>query len=306
MAPMDGNETRFLEIGRRLRAYRLGRGLTAEHIADRLGLSRAAIYRLEKGEVVKIETIQRIADLLDVSVASLLGVSVEYYDNAVAYFERMRQLEEEAEQVLAHFSPFSYLLSSDDYARAVAEAIRESTPTDAGDGAAARQVEELIRILQERRGHAGRRKPLIVSIVGLQDLERLLRDGVIGRFDLAPEVWAERRAVARREVKRLADMMREEPMGIQIGLVEETLPQQTFQIFRQKGRTFVAMSPFRFADHPNIRNGVAMVTETPEAVHLFEGLIGTLWQRARKGADGARRLMRLLQTTGDGALREAP
>jgi len=97
-------------------------------------MSRAAIYRLEKGEVVKIETIQRIADLLNVSVASLLGVSVEYYDNAVAYFERMRQLEEEAEQILAHFAPFSYLLSSDEYAHAVELAIRETVIGDVEEG----------------------------------------------------------------------------------------------------------------------------------------------------------------------------
>lgn len=298
MARMDTNEARFLEIGQRLKAYRLGRGLTAEQVADRLGLSRAAIYRLEKGEVVKIETIQRIADLLSVSVASLLGVSVEYYDNAVAYLERMRQLEEGSEQVLAHFSPFSYLLSSDEYARTVTEAIRESISAD-GCGAFEREITEVSRILQERRGHASRRRPGIVSVVGLQDIQRLLRDGIIGRFDLPPEVRAERRAVARREVERLAGLMREEPMGIQIGLVEEALPQQTFQIFRQKERTYVAMSPFRLADHPNIRNGVALVTETPEAVQLFETLIAALWQRARKGRDGADCLIALSQRFDD-------
>lgn len=292
---MKENNSRFLEIGLRLRAYRLGRGITAEQVADRLEMSRAAIYRLEKGEVVKIETIQRIADLLDVSVASLLGVSVEYYDNAVAYFERMRQLEEGAEQILAHFAPFSYLLSSDEYAHAVELAIRETVIGDVEEGEVAPEVEALVRILRERRGHASRRRPGIVSIVGLQDIERLLRSGVIGRFDLPEEEAAERRAVARREILRLADLLEEEPIGIQIGIVEETLPQQTFQIFRQKERTFVAMSPFRFADHPNIRNGVAMVTEAPDAVQLFDNLIASLWRRAAKGREGAERLRHVVE-----------
>ena len=45
----------FEEVGQRLRAYRLGRNLTAEDVAQQLGISRAAVYRLEKGEIVKIQ-----------------------------------------------------------------------------------------------------------------------------------------------------------------------------------------------------------------------------------------------------------
>ena len=44
---------RFTEIGQQLRAYRLESGLRAEEIAARLGVSRAALYRYEKGEVIK-------------------------------------------------------------------------------------------------------------------------------------------------------------------------------------------------------------------------------------------------------------
>ena len=52
---------RFTEIGQQLRAYRLESGLRAEEIAARLGVSRAALYRYEKGEVIKLDTIQRLA-----------------------------------------------------------------------------------------------------------------------------------------------------------------------------------------------------------------------------------------------------
>ncbi len=52
---------RFTEIGQQLRAYRLESGLRAEEIAARLGVSRAALYRYEKGEVIKLDTIQRWA-----------------------------------------------------------------------------------------------------------------------------------------------------------------------------------------------------------------------------------------------------
>ncbi|RYE74113.1 MAG: XRE family transcriptional regulator, partial [Hyphomicrobiales bacterium] len=76
---------RFEEIGERLKAYRLGRRLQAEDVAERLGISRAAVYRIEAGGVVKIETLERLATLLETTVASLLGAGVEYYSSPLSY-----------------------------------------------------------------------------------------------------------------------------------------------------------------------------------------------------------------------------
>src|SRR3954468_14934382 len=87
---------RYEEIGRRLRAFRLGSGLSADEIAKKIGISRTAVYRFEKGEVVKIETLSSLAELLGVSLPTLLGVEIEYISSAVTYFERLRQLEEVA------------------------------------------------------------------------------------------------------------------------------------------------------------------------------------------------------------------
>ena len=84
---------RFTEIGQQLRAYRLESGLRAEEIAARLGVSRAALYRYEKGEVIKLDTIQRLAELLKISPLSLLGIGVEYYSRPIGFFERSRQIE---------------------------------------------------------------------------------------------------------------------------------------------------------------------------------------------------------------------
>ena len=91
---------RFTEIGQQLRAYRLESGLRAEEIAARLGVSRAALYRYEKGEVIKLDTIKRLAELLKISPLSLLGIGVEYYNRPIGYFERIRQIEETADQIL--------------------------------------------------------------------------------------------------------------------------------------------------------------------------------------------------------------
>ena len=91
---------RFADIGQQLRAYRLESGLRAEEIAARLGVSRAALYRYEKGEVIKLDTIRRLAELLKISPLSLLGIGVEYFSRPVAFQERLRQVEEQADQIL--------------------------------------------------------------------------------------------------------------------------------------------------------------------------------------------------------------
>jgi transcriptional regulator with XRE-family HTH domain len=117
---------RFNEIGQQLRAYRLESGLRAEEIAARLGVSRAALYRYEKGEVIKLDTIKRLAELLKISPLSLLGIGVEYYNRPIGYFERVRQLEETADQILQLSGPVCYLTTSDAYDNALAGAFEEA------------------------------------------------------------------------------------------------------------------------------------------------------------------------------------
>ena len=54
---------RYDEIGNRLKAFRLASGLSADEIAKKIGISRTALYRFEKGELAKIETLEKLADL---------------------------------------------------------------------------------------------------------------------------------------------------------------------------------------------------------------------------------------------------
>src|SRR5215468_9621174 len=77
-ASRSAETIRFDDIGNRLKAFRLGSGQSAEQIATRMGISRTALYRLERGEMARIETIAKAAELLNVSMATLLGVGVEY------------------------------------------------------------------------------------------------------------------------------------------------------------------------------------------------------------------------------------
>lgn len=277
----------FRDIGERLRAYRLGRGLAPEVLAERLGISRAALYRAEKGEIRKIEMLTSIADELGVSLPSLLGVGVEYVSTATAFFERMRQMEVECQQIIGLFSPVSYLLTSDAYDEVLREVLKESMPEGADQANGKRAVDALVAILKERKAAFRLRRPLIVSLISSADLERFLLHGLAGRQDLPPAEIVERRRQARREAEYILGLLRDQPIGIQIGIVREPVPATSFQIFRQADRSVLAISPFRLGEQPNIRLGVALITSAPEAMTLHEEIAARLWSESLKGAEAA-------------------
>lgn len=282
----QGESVRSSDIGARLRAYRLGKGLTPDELSQKLGISRAALYRAEKGEIRKIDMLTSIADELGVSLPSLMGVGVEYVSTATAFFERMRQLEERCQQVIGLFSPISYLLTSDDYDAVLREVLNESIPEGA-EAERAAAVDTLLNILRERKETFRLRRPLIVSLISSADLERFLIHGPVGRHDLPDEVVVRRRQMARREAEYILSVLREQPIGIQIGIVREPVPATSFQIFRQADRSVLAISPFRLGEQPNIRLGVALITSAAEAMTLHEDIAARLWSEALKGSDAA-------------------
>ena len=290
----------FDEIGKRLRAYRLGQGLTAEEIAERLGISRAAVYRIEGGEVVKIETLERLAAVLETTLASLLGAGVEYYSNPVSYFERMRQVEELSDQVIAHFPPLSYLLTSDDYPRYLKKTLVEALPSYIDDHEKVeRDIDAIISILDDRKNARKRRGLSIVNFVNLPEIERSLKLGIVGRFNLPADEVQIRRRAARAEIEHLIHLIESEPMGIQIGVIEETLPNITFQLFRTAERTVLGLSPYRLGGElPNIRIGVATFTADEQPVRLYEQFANDLWARAHKGPKAAALLRAVVARSG--------
>src|SRR6202167_1798196 len=199
---------RFDDIGHRLKAFRLGSGLSAEEIAQKLGISRTALYRFEKGEVAKIETLEKLAELLQVSVPTLLGVGVEYLGSAVSYFERMRQIEETAEHIIVLAGPISYVLASNGFDGALGEILRESVP----DGIAKRdralaQIDELMAVLRQRKEPYRRRRPAVVNLIASAEMERFMRNGLVGRHDLPEKVRRQRRVLARAEAEHFIALM---------------------------------------------------------------------------------------------------
>ena len=266
----------------------MGSGLGADEIASKIGISRAALYRYEKGEVAKIETLARMASLLEVSVPTLLGVGVEYTASAVSFFERIRQIEETTEHIIVSSGPVAYLLTTDRYDNVLERALSESLPRQ-GDGSKVgkESVSEIMTLLKDRKKSYRRRQPSIVTVIAADELRRFLRNGLVGKVEMQSRTRRKRREVAIEEMERIARFMEDEPIGVQIGIVEDTLPRTSFHVFRQPDRLVLAVSPYRLGESPNIRVGVGMITSAPEAVELHEQTAESLWKRALKGRDAA-------------------
>jgi len=289
----DSKDVIFAEIGARLKAHRLGQGIAPETLAERLGISRAALYRAEKGEIAKIEMLTAIAEELNISLPTLLGVGIEYVPNAVAFFERMRQIEEDCDQIIGLFSPVSYLVTTDDYDHVLSAVLQESLPEEA-----VQEAMRIMPILMERKRKYKLKRPLLASIISDADLVRFMQDGLEGRAGLPPEVIAERRAMAVAEVRHIIDMLREPDIGVQIGVAREPIPSTSFQIVRKAGHATLTVSPFRLGHNPNIRIGVGFITTAPEAIELHEGIAKRLWDSALRGGAAADHLEALIAQHG--------
>jgi hypothetical protein len=216
----------------------------------------------------------------------------------VSYFERMRQIEETAEHIIVLAGPISYVLASDGFDGALGDILRESVP----DGIAKReralaQIDELMAVLRSRK-ETYRRRPAIVNLIAAAEMERFLRNGLVGRLDLPDTTRRARRALARAEAAHFTALMENEPIGVQIGIVRDTLPHTSFQIFRQPDRKILALSPFRLGEEPNIRTGVAMITSAPEALALHETMARELWASALKGPAAVRFMRAMMEKVG--------
>jgi transcriptional regulator with XRE-family HTH domain len=289
-------DLRFDEIGQRLRAYRLASGLSAEEVAHSIGISRTALYRFERGELAKIETLGRLAELLNVSIPTLLGVGIEYVSTAIAYFERTRQIEEQAEQIVVLAGPLSYLLASDQFDSILRDILRESVPVDLPEyEKVLADIPQILGILSARKEAYQRRRPAITNLVSGLEIERLLRSGFTGTAFLPPDIRQQRRELARLEVKHLVGLLVKEPIGVQIGVVPDALPQTGFQMFRLPSRKILTLSPYRLGEHPNVRVGVSMITSAPESLALHERTVDQMRSRALSGEAASEYLRSLME-----------
>ena len=286
---------RFAEIGQQLRAYRIESGLRAEEIAARLGVSRAALYRYEKGEVIKLDTVKRLAELLKVSPLSLLGIGVEYYSRSVGYFERIRQIEESADQVLQVFGPVTYLTTSDAFDKAMADGLAEAAEAAGPErGAFRTTAEQMLGILSARKRMYQQRKPGIIAMLSASSIRGFLDQGLLGGLKLSDPLRQQCRAIAAREIEHIARLMETEPMGLQFGLLAGPDPTGSFKILRSRERAMLAANPFRSDNVPGVQTGVAMITGADEAIAAHQRVAEAMWRDATKGVAAAARLREML------------
>ncbi|MDO6721763.1 helix-turn-helix transcriptional regulator [Celeribacter halophilus] len=290
---MEHTESTFKDIGARLKAYRLGRNLTPEELAARLNISRAALYRAEKGGIAKIDMLTAIADELQISLPSLLGVGIEYVDNALSFFERMRQIEEDCDQIIGLFSPISYLVTTERYDQVLHDVLRESTQDENGEN-----IARILSVIKARKQKFKQARPLLASIISDADIRKFLREGLQGSADLDTRTRDLRRHMALEEVRHIVDMLRNPDIGVQIGVAREPIPSTSFQIVRKAGRSVLTISPFRLGHDPNIRVGVGMITSAPEALELHEGIAERLWATSLKGREAAEHIEDLIARDG--------
>ncbi len=290
---------RFTEIGQQLRAYRLESGLRAEEIAARLGVSRAALYRYEKGEVIKLDTIKRLAELLKISPLSLLGIGVEYYSRPIGYAERIRQVEETTDQILQLAGPLCYLTTSDTYDSTMAAVFDEATEQAGDERIALRsQAEQLMGIMMARKRMYTMRRPGIIAMISLTAVQNMLASGIANGIATSDRLRRVCREVASKEIENIANLMETEPMGLQFGLIAGVEPSASFKIMRARDRVSLAINPFRPDTHPTAHTGVAMITGADEAVHAHQRVAEANWRDALKGPAGATRLRQLIAANG--------
>ena len=286
---------RLSEIGQQLRAYRLESGMRAEEIAARLGVSRAALYRYEKGEVIKLDTVQRLAELLKISPLSLLGIGVEYYSRTVGFFERLRQIEEGADQILQLGAALCYLTTSDAYDAVLTQALFEVADEAGDDAATARAMaEQMLGILSTRKRVYQSRRPGIIAILSEQALQHLLIEGMCGGLAISDSLRRRSREVAAVEVEAIATLLETEPMGLQFSLLPGNEPTTNCLLLRQRERATLAINPFRSDAGCSPSTGVALVTGAPEAVSTHQRVAEGMWRDSIKGAEAARRVRSLL------------
>ena len=291
---------RFAEIGQQLRAYRLESGLRAEEIAARLGVSRAALYRYEKGEVIKLDTVKRLGELLKVSPLSLLGIGVEYYSRSVGFFERVRQIEETTDQLLQACPAICYLTTTDQFDSVLIDGFMELAENAGADRANFKtSADQVLGLLATRKRSYQQRRFNIISILSGDGVRAFLAQGVLAGAPLSDALRARCRKVAAAEMAMVADLMDREPMGLQFGLLPNAEAGGGFGILRNRDRATLAACPFRPDSIPNQQSGVAMITGADEAISAHQRVAEAMWRDALKGSTAAAALRDMLTVAAD-------
>ena len=285
---------RFEDIGEQLRAYRLESGLKADEIAARLGISRAALYRYEKGEVIKLDTVRRLAEMLQVSPLALLGIGVDYFSRSTACLERQRLIEEEADSFLQLGGALCFALTSESFDWLLRGLWLEASSLAQDPAAARSATEQALIAITQRRLVLDQRRLNITAMLSEKAVRRMLAEGIGAGLPLSERSRAEARAAAVTEVENLTSQIEQGPLGVQIGLLQEPEPHHQALIYRGRDRAHVIGNPFPSDAHPAWNQGVVSITSADDAVAIHQRVAESCWRQAHKGLAAAQRLRLLI------------
>jgi transcriptional regulator with XRE-family HTH domain len=288
---------KFSDIGQQLRAYRMESGMRAEEIAARLGVSRAALYRYEKGDVIKLETIRRLAELLKVSPLSLLGIGIEYFARPAAFQDRLRSLEEQADQILLVGGACCWSITGEAMEGALAEAWTQAVPAGPEHAAAIAQVEQALGTLTARKHLYTQKRPTMIAVLGETALRGMLTDGVAAGLPVPETTRARARIAAQQEAEAMATLMESVPIGLQLGLATGPQPASPFIVLRGRDRAHVVTAPIPADTPPSASAGVAGITAAEEAVTIHQRVAEAMWRDSMKGAEAAARVRELVRAS---------
>ena len=281
------------EVGRRLKALRAGANMSIESAARSVGASRALLYRYEAGDIVKLDTLERLARLYGTSTTALLGLGHEYIVNSILFFERLEKLEQEAEHITTVFGPLAYVLTTEAFDEGLLQTLSRDS---GGDALTPTELQRLRRSLRRRKAALRERKPGFVNIIPVSEIQLYLAAGSDGVSDLSTAERTAQRRRAAKEIEHLGGLIDRPPMGVQIALTRQPLPTAGFQVLRLKNQRLLVVSPFRLGEPVNLRYGIATISGDEQALRLHESLIARLWDGALTGRRAADEIQRLLKS----------
>ena len=65
MKVMKSYQEYIVELGKKIKTYRIMKGLSQEDLSDKIGLSKRSISRLEQGESIQVDNLFKILIALD-------------------------------------------------------------------------------------------------------------------------------------------------------------------------------------------------------------------------------------------------
>lgn len=281
------------DVGRRLRHHRAALGQPVEAVARALKVSRALVYRYEAGEIVKLDIVDRLARYYGTTTPALLGLGQEYITSAIAFFERLEKLEQDADHITTVFGPLAYALTTSNFDDALARTLGTEGDADALTSA---ELQRLRRVLARRKALLRERRPGFVNIIPAAEIRAYLTAGLGGSSDTSAAERTAQRRQAMREMEHLVALIAKPPMGVQIALTLRPLPTAGFQLLRFRHQRLLVVSPFRLGEPVNLRYGVAMISSDEQALRLHESLVARLWENALSGSRAIDEIQKMMRS----------